>query len=238
MNTILALDASTDACSVALAQSGATTSVFELVPREHNHRLFSMLREVLPSTPQASCIELIAFAQGPGSFTGLRVAASAAQGLAYTLDVPAVGLSSLACLAQGSLRRGLLTSADKALVMLDARINEIYVGLYRFQDGLAVACCPDQVVAPDALPHDYLREHEDVVAMGSGLKYLDTLPVEVRRSILRVLADQWPDSVDLLPLARASADQGALLTAAEIQPVYLRNEVNWKKLPEQGPQRG
>ena len=238
MTTILALDASTDACSVALANAVDTASIFEVIPREHNHRLFSMLRELLPDGAAAAGINTLAFGQGPGSFTGLRVAASAAQGLAYTLGVPAVGISTLACIAQGGLRRGVLNAADTAMVVLDARINEIYAGLYRFENGLAVPCTADCVIAPSELSAEYLAGQQTVVALGTGINCLEECPARVQAAITRTLDAQWPDSVDLVPLARQAIARGELLAPEQVQPVYLRNEVNWKKLSEQGRGRG
>jgi len=238
MTTILALDASTDACSVALARDGELDGIFELVPREHNHRLFTMLRALLPDGAQAAALDMLAYCAGPGSFTGLRVAASAVQGLAYTLNLPVAGVSTLACLAQGALRRGEVGDADTAFVLLDARINEIYCGLYRFEQGLPVPCREDQVLAPGALPSDYLQGQQRVVAMGSGLPYLTQLPAPVQADVAEVLRDCWPDSKDLIPLAQRAAAQGLLSDASAVQPVYLRNEVQWKKLAEQGPRGG
>ncbi len=238
MTTILALDTSTDACSVAFLKDGQLQSRFELVPREHNHRLFAMLKSLFPDGVAGAGIELVAFAEGPGSFTGLRVAASAVQGLAFTLDIPVAGVSSLACIAQGAYRRAEINADETALVLLDARINEIYGGLYRLQDGKVVACMDDFVSAPAEVNSELLSGVHSVVAMGSGLTMLDQLPASVRSGIARSLDDLWPDSIDLLPLAVDAAAAGRLLDAKAVQPVYLRNEVHWKKLAEQGPQGG
>lgn len=236
MNNILALDTSTDACSVAWRCDGAVDSRYQLIPRQHNHRLFAMMAELFPDGADRANIEMLAYCQGPGSFTGLRIAASAIQGLSYTLGVPVAGVSTLACIAQGALRRGVITRDDLALVLVDARINEVYWGLYRFENDLAVACVDDHVSAPAELPAGLLERA--AVAMGSGLAYLDELPAQLRRNISGNAPDQWPDSVDLLPLADREAASGALVEAWGVQPVYLRNEIHWKKLSEQGPARG
>ena len=236
MTTILALDASTDACSAALLRDGEVYSRFQLLPRQHNHQLFAMMTELLPEGAPAAGIDLLAYGHGPGSFTGLRIAASAVQGLAFTLGLPVAGVSTLACLAQGALRRGLVGADEQVFALLDARINEIYWGLYRFEDGLATACLDDRVSAPADVPADLLDG--TVVAMGSGLALFDVLPLPVREAVGRRLEDQWPDSVDLLPLAERRARDGDLVGAAKVQPVYLRNEIHWKKLSEQGPRDG
>lgn len=236
MKNILALDTSTDACSAAWRCDGMVDSRYQLIPRQHNHLLFSMMAELFPAGTAGADIQMLAYCHGPGSFTGLRIAASAVQGLSYTLGVPVAGVSTLACLAQGALRRGVVTHDDLALVLVDARINEVYWGLYRFEDGLAVASIDDQVSAPSDLPPDLLDRN--AVAMGSGLASLDELPARLRSEISATAPGQWPDSVDLLPLADREALAGTLSEAWAVQPVYLRNEIHWKKLSEQGPARG
>ena len=236
MKNILALDTSTDACSVAWRCGAELTHQFQLIPRRHNHRLFQMLGEVLPGGAAQAGVELLAFGQGPGSFTGLRIAASAVQGLSYTLGVPVAGISTLACLAQGALRRGVVGEEEQVLTVLDARINEVYWGLYRFEDGLALPCVEDQVSAPTELSVDL--PGDAMVAIGSGLDYLEAMPNPLRDRITRSVPEQWPDSLDLLPLADREEGLGKLLDAPAIQPVYLRNEIHWKKLSEQGPRRG
>jgi tRNA threonylcarbamoyladenosine biosynthesis protein TsaB len=236
MKDILALDTSTDACSAAWRSGGDVISRFQLIPRQHNHLLFAMMQELLPDGASDAGIQALAYGQGPGSFTGLRIAASAVQGLAYTLDVPVAGVSTLACLAQGSLRRGAVADDELVLTLLDARINEVYWGLYRFDGGVAMPCIDDQVSAPGEIPGDLLAG--PAVALGSGLLYQEALPDAVRAHLSRSVADQWPDSIDLLPLADRQDAAGALLDARAVQPVYLRNEIHWKKLSEQGPRRG
>ncbi len=216
-----------------MRREGNIQTRYQVLPRKHNHLLFTMLAELLPNGASEAGIELLAYGQGPGSFTGLRIAASAVQGLAYTLGLPVAGLSTLACLAQGALRRGVVSDGDRVLVLLDARINEVYWGYYKFVDGLASALVADQVMAPDSLPTDLLDGN--TIALGSGLAYFDVLPAAVSAAVSRQVADQWPDSVDLVPLADQAAARGELVTAQAVQPVYLRNEIHWKKLSEQGP---
>jgi len=235
MLNALALDTSTDACSVAMQLGGVLTHRHELVPREHNQRLSGMLREILPPGHLAdSGLELLAFNHGPGSFTGLRIAASAIQGLAYATGLPAVGVSTLACLAQGAWRRGLASQADTILVLPDARINEVYWGLYEFREGLAQPLRADAVSAPGELPAQLASSGSRLVALGSGLALLEALPQSLQLEISATVADVWPDSLDILALAEMEQSQKRLLEPVQVQPVYLRNEIHWKKLSEQG----
>jgi tRNA threonylcarbamoyladenosine biosynthesis protein TsaB len=235
MTNILTLDTSTDACSVAVCLQGDIQHRFELIPRQHNQRLFSMLREVLPAGElPAAGIEVLAYNHGPGSFTGLRIAASAMQGLAYSMGLPVVGVSTLACMAQGALRRGLVDQTSSVLVLLDARIKEVYWGLYSFEDGIATAQRPDAVSHPREVSLQGLSSTSKVIGLGNGLCYLPELPSDVRSALEVCENDCWPDSLDTLTLAVPEYMGGRVLTAEQVQPVYLRNEISWKKVHEQG----
>ena len=238
MRNILALDTATDACSVALIQDGTISSRSELIPRQHNQRLFSMLGEVVPrGNPKDVGVELLAYNHGPGSFTGLRIAASAIQGLAFAADLPVAGISTLACMAQGAWRRGEISPAATALVLLDARINEVYWGLYELEDGVARPCQPDAVAAPGLLPPDTGAQSQELVALGSGLRYADAIPAALTRRWSVAEPELWPDSLDLLTLGESCFERGGLCTAEQVQPVYLRDEISWKKIAEQGKQK-
>lgn len=230
---ILAIETATEACSVAWYREGAYEERHEEAPRQHNERVFSMLRELLPDGDlRAHGIAALAWGSGPGSFTGLRIAASAVQGMAFANQLPAVGVSTLACQAQTALRLGLVTPADTVLSLLDARINEVYWASFVFADGLAtlrrgpVACPPGSLQLPAG--------DEPLLAVGSGCRYVGEMPVATRARV-RVAAPQLlPAARDLIPLALDLLGRGVTQSPEQVQPVYVRDEINWKKLPEQG----
>ena len=105
MTSILAIDTSTDACSVALLSAGTVRVLQEHAPRRHNQLLLGMLRELLPGGPGG--LDAVAYGCGPGSFTGLRIAASAAQGICFAAQLPALPVSTLAAQVQSAIRLGL-----------------------------------------------------------------------------------------------------------------------------------
>ena len=235
MTNILALDTSTDACSVALIREGQLSHRYELIPRQHSQRIFSLLDEVLPAGGLTEAgIELIAYNHGPGSFTGLRIAASAAQGLAFASNLPVVGVSTLASIAQGAWRRKEIPQNALTLVLIDARINEVYWGLYRFSDELAIPVCDDAVCSPEEVDPMALLSDASLCALGSGLKYLEFLPEALRDRLTYCQPECWPDSQDTLPLAEEAWRRGEARQSTEVHPVYLRNEISWKKVHEQG----
>lgn len=233
MTGILAVETATDACSVALSSSnGEIKECHRVAPRQHNSLVFSMLEELLPGGKlRDHGIELIAFGSGPGSFTGLRVAASVAQGLAFSADLPAVAVSTLATLAQGALRTGLAGSGDTIFSTLDARVNELYSAVFTYRDGLAVQLGTATACAPTELAP---AGDEIMLALGSGCHYLQEFPPQLRSRIQSVDADILPHARDMIPLALASLAAGQTMRPADIQPVYVRDEIGWKKLAEQG----
>ena len=107
MTGLLAIETATDACSVAVYLDGQVRERHAIAPRQHSKLLFAMLEELLPGGDlRAQGIDAIAYGCGPGSFTGLRIAASAVQGLAYSSNLPAIAVSTMAVLAQSALRLG------------------------------------------------------------------------------------------------------------------------------------
>ncbi|MBE9540412.1 MAG: tRNA (adenosine(37)-N6)-threonylcarbamoyltransferase complex dimerization subunit type 1 TsaB [Proteobacteria bacterium] len=233
MTNILAIDTSTDACSVALYLDGEYREIYELIPRQHSQRIFPMLRELLPSgNLREQGVDAIAYASGPGSFTGLRIAASAVQGLAFGNELPALAVSTLACQAQTALREGVAIPEDRVLSMLDARMNEVYWAAYDFQDGLATLMQGPVVCAPENV--DFTTQQERLVGVGGGFGYADFLPGHLQLALVKTRVDLFPRARDLIPQALASYALGDWQQPAEVMPVYVREEVSWKKISEQG----
>ncbi len=235
MTGILAIDTATEACSVALYIDGDISERHEITPRQHSQRLFSMLRELLPTGKlREQGVDVIAYGCGPGSFTGLRIAASAAQGLAFANELPAVAVSTLASQAQSALRQALVTSDDSVLSVIDARINEVYAATYSFQQGLAhtssgaVACAPSAVFLPEGCAQAH--------GVGSGCQFLGDMPESVQAALVSNHPDLVPSARDMIPLALQQWEQGKTLSAQDVQPVYVRDEISWKKLSQQGKQ--
>lgn len=119
---ILALDTATEACSVALWNDGEIHSLFEICPREHTQRILPMVQQVLADSGLTlKDLDALAFGQGPGSFTGVRIGIGIAQGLALGADLPLLGVSSLAAMAQGAFRQ---MQATQVLAAIDARMGK------------------------------------------------------------------------------------------------------------------
>tara|TARA_R110001592_G_scaffold337300_1_gene623795 strand:+ start:425010 stop:425720 length:711 start_codon:yes stop_codon:yes gene_type:complete len=233
MTGILAIDTATDACSVAVHAAGETREIYEIIPREHSRRLFGMLQSLLPDGRlRDHGIDAIAYSCGPGSFTGLRICASAVQGLAYTNELPAIAVSTLALQAQTALRLGNVAPGDTVLSTIDARINEVYYALFRFDEGIAVMLQGPQACAPEEVNVAADRLH--VQAVGSGCRFLDKFPQQLRSRLQAVHPELLPAAQDLVPLALAAYARGEVQQPQQVQPLYVRDEISWKKLAEQG----
>ncbi|VFT08487.1 putative protease with chaperone activity [Pseudomonas aeruginosa] len=147
MSTLLALDTSTEACSVALLHEGRALSHYEVIPRLHAQRLLPMVRDLLDEAGVAlSAVDAIAFGRGPGAFTGVRIAIGVVQGLAFALQRPVLAVSDLAILAQRAYRE---QGAERVAAAIDARMDEVYWGCYQLQQGEMRLAGSEAVLPPE-----------------------------------------------------------------------------------------
>ncbi|CNK72936.1 tRNA (adenosine(37)-N6)-threonylcarbamoyltransferase complex dimerization subunit type 1 TsaB [Yersinia aldovae] len=226
---ILAIDTATEACSVALWNNGEVQALFELCPREHTQRILPMVQQILADSGLSlQQLDALAFGRGPGSFTGVRIGIGIGQGLALGADLPMIGVSTLQTMAQGALR---LTGATRVLAAIDARMGEVYWGEFEHNsagdwagDETEAVMKPEQAVARA----QSLNGHWATVGTG-----WQTYPDLISGSNM-VLTDgqiALPHAEDMLPLALSSWANGQAVRVELAEPVYLRNEVTWKKLP-------
>lgn len=231
MSTILALDSSTDACSVALIHEGVSTHLFELASKSHTQRLLPMVDELLSSAGiRLGDVNAIAYGRGPGSFTGLRICMGVVQGLAFGANLPVIPVSTLRAMARGFMADH-PDNLSPILPMLDARMDEVYWGLFD------PACVPqvDEAVSKPALVSSEAKVsslQKRFVAIGPGWHYADLAPLLPECVIL----DAHPNAKDLVSLAQADLAQGLRQSIMDAEPVYLRNSVSWQKRQRIRPQ--
>ncbi|GAB4294268.1 MAG: tRNA (adenosine(37)-N6)-threonylcarbamoyltransferase complex dimerization subunit type 1 TsaB [Thiohalomonadaceae bacterium] len=216
---ILALESATESCSVALLDGAAVIARSRMAPREHAALLLPMVQEVLAEAGLVLAgLDAIAFGRGPGSFTGVRIAAGVTQGLAFAVDLPVLPVSTLAALAQGALRE---LGEPQVAAAIDARMGEVYWGLYRAQEGVMTLAGEEGVFVPALVPTPAAMGY---IGYGSGwATYGDVLAG--RCGITAYQGERFPQAEDLLPLAAAAWRAGMAVTAAEAQPIYLRDQV-------------
>lgn len=228
MSKILALDTSTDACSVALWIDGEVREDFRLAPRQHTRLLLPMAEALLAEAGFGpSALDAVAFGRGPGSFTGIRIATGVAQGLAFAADLPVLPVSTLAALA---LQQGREQQRDWIIAALDARMDEIYWCAYELTCGLPDEKVAEQVCSPADL---YLPVMAPWLAIGPGFNYLQGMSASAQAGIQGPpITDIHPSAGAMLPLAERDLIQGKGLAPEQGLPVYLR-EGTWKKKDEQ-----
>lgn len=225
---ILAVDTATEACSAALLVGDKLFSRWEEAPRDHTRKILPMVQAVLEDAGiSLSDLDAIAFGRGPGSFTGVRIGISVAQGLAFGAGVPLIGISTLAAMAQGAYR---LDGAQQVLTAIDARMNEVYFGRYELIDGRMQLVGDEVVSEPAALVDVRGKLACPVTCVGTGFEtYGETLSGLADE--LAVSQVRFPAAEDMLPLARAAWLAGEAVPVEQATPVYLRDKVTWKKLP-------
>ena len=226
----LAIDASTEACSVALQVNNKVYSRYELCPQSHSLRLLPMIDSVLAeANVTLSALNGLIFGQGPGSFTGVRIGVGVAQGLAFAANLPVVGVSSLQAMAQQAYVE---FGEEQVLAAIDARMAEVYNGFFQLDENNIMQAQQVEAVTPPAKLGDLMSAVIDKPSyvVGSGWDaYPETL-AELKRN------DASPDI--LFPSATAMLVVGAHkfslgqgVSAEHAQPVYVRDTVSWKKLP-------
>ncbi|HHH35919.1 MAG TPA: tRNA (adenosine(37)-N6)-threonylcarbamoyltransferase complex dimerization subunit type 1 TsaB [Gammaproteobacteria bacterium] len=219
---LLALDASTEACSAALLVDHEVLERYEIAPRRHAELLLPMLESLLA---EAGCalgqMDVLAFGRGPGAFTGLRIAAGVAQGIALGAGLPVAPVSSLVALAQGLYRE---CGAERVLAGIDARMGEVYWGACRLGDeGVMVPVGEEQVCAPEAVPLPPAGKWHGV---GTAWRtYGAALAARLEEYLADREGERYPRARDIAILGAQLYRQGGAVDAARALPVYLRDNV-------------
>jgi tRNA threonylcarbamoyladenosine biosynthesis protein TsaB len=220
---LLAFELSTDLCSVALLVDGDVRQLADEGNRP-SRRILAMANELLAEGGlHVAELDAIAFGRGPGAFTGLRIAAGVAQGLAFGAELPVVPVSSLAALAQ---RAGEDHECEQVIAVLDARMNEIYAGTFRVAgNGLVQAAGEERLLPPDdlAVPRD-----NGWCGAGPGWNAYPVL-AERAGALALLLPEVRPDAAAVARLAAVAFAADGGVDPADAMPVYLRDTVAWTK---------
>jgi tRNA threonylcarbamoyladenosine biosynthesis protein TsaB len=217
---ILALETSTEYCSVALWQDGAIVERCDLAVQKHSEMLIAMLDALLKDAGvRIQDMDGIAFGKGPGSFTGVRIACGAAQGLAFGAGLLVAGICTLEALAQAS-------GKEKVIAALDARMGEIYHAAYEKRDGAWVTASEPRLCKPEDAPQ---MPGDDWFGAGSGFAMHGQILNERYAGQLQG-ADgaAVPQAAAIAALGAAQFAQGNGQDAAEALPLYLRDKVALK----------
>ena len=217
---ILALDTATEACSVSLGIGDRVIDRYLELERGHAEQLLPMVDAVLAEGGLTlRSLDAIAFGRGPGGFTGVRLAVSVAQGLAFGADLGLVPISDLAAVAQRVAHMN--PDAGRVLVVNDARMREVYWAAFEIQAG--VISLAVEHVGPASTVE--LPEGSSWVAAGRGLKAYPDLAARCRERGVNVFPELLPRATEILDLARPAVAAGQILDPAIALPVYVRDRV-------------
>ena len=255
MPNLLVFDCTDQNLSVALQIGSQVISQRSVSPRQHAQRLLPEIEALLAEAELSlNNLDVIGFTNGPGSFTGLRIAVSAAQGLSYGCGCPLIALSSLQALAWQATHLGAQLPVDQpvtVLSMLDARMGELYCAEFQLLNGQIERRKADQLLPVSNWPEYYSElmsaDAKSLDAMVSKTRASNTLTsnIATQHPVIALgpgagllsLPEQWlvdsnmqVDAVNLLPWLQAQFNAGLTSTPESVQPVYLRGAGAWKKM--------
>ena len=221
---LLAIETSTEACSVALWIDGQVRERHEIAPRRHTDLVLPWADALLAEAGIGKRgLDAIAVGRGPGAFTGVRLAVALVQGMALALDLPVLPVSTLAALALPCARDG--DGSGDVLAAIDARMGELYLGLFRADAGSGLIALgsewmarPDDAWLPDGLAV--------LTGVGSGFGAADgRLALRLAARLHRVDAAALPHAADVARLAAPAWLRGEAIAADRLEPAYLRDKV-------------
>lgn len=216
----IALDSSTEWCSAALWRDGEIAAIECRADHRHGELLLPMIERLLAQGElDAHDLDGVAFAAGPGSFTGLRIACGIAQGLAFAHDLPVIGISSLEALAESAGRGG----AMRVIACLDARMHEVYCAAFERRGDAWCTVGDAECVAPRDIGNP-----PGAGWMGAGDGFAvhgDALRARLGSALAQVAPALRPAAAAVARLAAARFRRGEGVDAALAQPHYVREKV-------------
>lgn len=218
---ILAVDTATEACSAALSSRGSVYQREAVKPRLHHSLIFEMCKAVLEEAKiDIAELNVLVYGRGPGAFTGVRIAASLVQGLAYARNLPVVAVSDLQAVALQALEQ---SDEQQVLVAMDARMGEVYYG-YFVKEGDSVKAIGDEGIVVT----DKLAVPKTFTGIGAGSAwplYRDSLKSTLGTRLIDWYAPMLPKAATLLRLAIPQIIANDTLSANEALPIYLRHPI-------------
>jgi len=216
---ILAIDTSTEACSASIMIDDDVIDRYEYAPRRHTELILPMVNDLLSSAQiELTDLDAIAYGRGPGSFTGVRIAASVTQGLAFAADLPVIPISTLAALAQA------VVSPEKHIVSaIDARMGEIYWCAYSISNNELTQLGEELVTTPENISVSFSGA---CYGTGSGWQsYSEILSNKLKDQVVDYEGETYPHAKHIATLARKEFKLGHTVPVDQALPVYLRNNV-------------
>ena len=218
MTNILAFDTSSTACSVALAVGEQRFVQHDIAPMRQAQLILPMIDAVLKKARiKLADLDAIAFGVGPGSFTGIRIASSVAQGLGFATSVPLIPISSLLILAATAHET---IPSERFLIAIDARIQQVYWANYvQGEDGDLQLSDTESLLPPGAIA--LTQNDQNAVGLGDGWEKYQAIIQANNPTLPRLRTDIVPNAAVMLKLAKKAFLQGKTISAGEVTPAYL-----------------
>lgn len=217
---ILALETSAKAVSAAVSEDGRILAAgYQDTGLTHSRTLMPIVEHILQNTGLTMAdVDAVAVAAGPGSFTGIRIGVSAAKGLAFAADKPAIAVSTLAAMARNAAFAGGLV-----ICAMDARRNQIYNALFEARDGALTRLTPDRAIGLAELAEELQSDPRPKTVVGDGARlccdYLTAAGIPCRLAPPHLVMQ---NAVSVALEAEVLAAAGALVSPQALEPVYLR----------------
>ena len=221
---LLAIDTSTDFCSVAASRGEALFSRHERAGRRQAETILGMVDEVLAEARiELAQIDGIAYGEGPGSFTGLRIAAGVTQGLALARGIGVIGVGSLLALSEEAAKDA---ASGRVIACLDAHMGEVYHAAYRRAGAGWEEVSAPGLYRPEAVP---VAPGGNWTGCGDGFSaYRERLAARLGECVSAIRPEAVPSARAVLKLAMPRFAAGEAKDAATAVPVYLRDKVALK----------
>jgi tRNA threonylcarbamoyladenosine biosynthesis protein TsaB len=217
---ILAIDTSSPACVLGLQLGGERYTDVRQSERSHSRDILPAIESLLAKADTTLAqLDCIVFGQGPGSFTGLRIAVGVVQGLAFGLEIPVVPVSSLACLAQAQYRNH---NIRRSVVVLHARKEEVYLGVYEVTEDIVRLVGKESVTDVSDITQVLSGDWSGV---GDGWILREQMEMKFGIAMQSIITDVFPDPEALLDLGVNGYKQGHTVSAIDARPEYLREVV-------------
>lgn len=217
MSIILAIETATTACSAAVWLSGDIKWRFEIAPQRHSEIILTFIDALLIEAGiQLKEVNAVAFGCGPGSFMGVRIATSIAQGIAYGINRPVIPVSTLQALAQSAYRK---IKRERIIVGWDACMNSIYWGCYQADErGIMQAIMEDRLSKPATI--EFIGD--DWIAVGNAWEvYADFLKVSFKTAYPNI----YPDAASVTLIASQKLIRGCTFQPEKAEPIYMLETV-------------
>jgi len=220
LTKILAIETSSDACSVAVSDGESDYSFHEIMPRQHTEELLGVIDDLLKSASlDIKNLEAVAVGCGPGSFTGIRLACSTAQGISISQNIRGIVIPSLDILASSINRT---ESAEKIVSIVNANMDRLYLAEYCYSGELLKDSELTSIPINTFNPKKYDKE---TFFVGEGCK----LVLDSIKKVSNRISFEFPSALELLHIAKEKHASKDTVISEQILPLYLTEESNWVK---------